>query len=300
MTGQRIMQDMRREIFEQLQRLHVAYFDKNPVGRLMTRVTTDVDAVNELFTSGVVTVFGDLFTLVGIMAVMLALDWRLALVTFAVIPLFFLLTDWFRRGARAVVPRDAQVGGAHQRLPAGEPVGHGGGAALPARGEEPRGVRRDQPQPLRRQHAGDLLLRGLLPGDRAPGGARHRSHPDLRRRAGAGGRSHARRAGRLHPVLGALLAPDLGPVREVQRAAGRDGGLGAHLRPARHRARGGEPGEAAAARRRWKAASASRACRSRTPRARPSCPRSTSRSSRAGAWRSWVPPAPARPRSSAC
>ena len=100
MTGQRIMQDMRREIFEQLQRLHVAYFDKNPVGRLMTRVTTDVDAVNELFTSGVVTVFGDLFTLLGIMAVMLALDWRLALVTFAVIPLFFLLTDWFRRGAR--------------------------------------------------------------------------------------------------------------------------------------------------------------------------------------------------------
>jgi ATP-binding cassette subfamily B protein len=100
MTGQRIMQDMRREIFGHLQRLHVAYFDKNPVGRLMTRVTTDVDAVNELFTSGVVTVFGDLFTLLGIMGVMLALDWRLALVTFAVIPLFFLLTDWFRRGAR--------------------------------------------------------------------------------------------------------------------------------------------------------------------------------------------------------
>ena len=101
MTGQRIMQDMRREIFAHLQRLHVGYFDRNPVGRLMTRVTTDVDAVNELFTSGVVTVFGDLFTLVGIMAVMVALDWRLALVTFAVIPLFFALTNWFRKGARA-------------------------------------------------------------------------------------------------------------------------------------------------------------------------------------------------------
>ena len=100
MTGQRIMQDMRREIFAHLQRLHVAYFDKNPVGRLMTRVTTDVDAVNELFTSGVVTVFGDLFTLFGIMGVMLALDWRLALLTFAVIPLFFVVTNWFRRGAR--------------------------------------------------------------------------------------------------------------------------------------------------------------------------------------------------------
>jgi ATP-binding cassette subfamily B multidrug efflux pump len=100
MAGQRIMQDMRREIFAHLQRLHVGYFDRNPVGRLMTRVTTDVDAVNDLFTSGVVTVFGDLFTLLGIMAVMIALDWRLALVTFAVIPLFFALTNWFRRGAR--------------------------------------------------------------------------------------------------------------------------------------------------------------------------------------------------------
>jgi ATP-binding cassette subfamily B multidrug efflux pump len=100
MAGQRIMQDMRREIFAHLQRLHVGHFDRNPVGRLMTRVTTDVDAVNELFTSGVVTVFGDLFTLVGIMAVMVALDFRLALVTFAVIPLFFFLTNWFRKGAR--------------------------------------------------------------------------------------------------------------------------------------------------------------------------------------------------------
>ena len=100
MTGQRIMQDMRREIFARLQALHVGFFDRNPVGRLMTRVTTDVDAVNELFTSGVVTVFGDLFALVGIMAVMLALDWRLALTTFAVIPLFFALTNWFRKGAR--------------------------------------------------------------------------------------------------------------------------------------------------------------------------------------------------------
>jgi ATP-binding cassette subfamily B protein len=100
MTGQRIMQDMRREIFAHLQRLHVGYFDRNPVGRLMTRVTTDVDAINELFTSGVVTVFGDVFTLLGIMGVMLALDWRLALASFAVIPLFVLLTDWFRRGAR--------------------------------------------------------------------------------------------------------------------------------------------------------------------------------------------------------
>lgn len=100
MTGQRVMLDLRRQIYGHLQRLDVGYFDKNPVGRLMTRVTTDVDAVNELFTSGVVTVFGDLFTLFGIMGVMMAMNWRLALVAFSVIPLFFLVTNWFRRGSR--------------------------------------------------------------------------------------------------------------------------------------------------------------------------------------------------------
>ena len=99
-TGQKVMVDMRRGIYAHLQRLPVAYFDRNPVGRLMTRVTTDVDAVNELFTSGVVTVFGDLFTLFGIMGVMVWMNWRLALVTFAVIPLFFVVTNWFRRGSR--------------------------------------------------------------------------------------------------------------------------------------------------------------------------------------------------------
>lgn len=100
MTGQRVVYDLRRQIFAHLQGLHVGYFDRHPAGRLITRVTSDVDALNEMFTSGVVTVFGDVFTLLGIMGVMLALDWRLALVTFAVLPLFFLVTDWFRRGAR--------------------------------------------------------------------------------------------------------------------------------------------------------------------------------------------------------
>src|SRR3989454_2997121 len=100
MTGQKVMLDMRRQIFGHLQRLHVGFFDRHPVGRLMTRITTDVDAVNELFTSGVVTVFGDLFPLLGIMGVMLAMNLRLALVTFSVIPFFFEITNWFRRGSR--------------------------------------------------------------------------------------------------------------------------------------------------------------------------------------------------------
>src|ERR687891_1592677 len=96
MTGQRIMFDLRMQIYEHLQRLDVRFYDRNPVGRLMTRVTTDVDALNELFTAGVVTVFGDVFTLVGIMATLVILDWRLALITFSVLPLIVLVTQWFR------------------------------------------------------------------------------------------------------------------------------------------------------------------------------------------------------------
>jgi ATP-binding cassette subfamily B multidrug efflux pump len=100
-TGQRIMFDLRMQIYGHLQKLDVQFFDRNPVGRLMTRVTTDVDALNELFTSGVVSVFGDVFTIVAIMAAMLLLDWRLALVAFAVIPLIALVTQWFRVNVRA-------------------------------------------------------------------------------------------------------------------------------------------------------------------------------------------------------
>jgi ATP-binding cassette, subfamily B, multidrug efflux pump len=100
LTGQRIMFDLRMEIYRHLQRLDVKYYDRNPVGRLMTRVTSDVDVLNDLFTSGVVTVFGDLMTLVGIMGVMLWMNWRLALVAFAVLPLIVLVTQWFRRNVR--------------------------------------------------------------------------------------------------------------------------------------------------------------------------------------------------------
>ena len=100
MTGQRIMFDLRMQIYGHLQRLDVQFFDRNPVGRLMTRVTTDVDALNELFTAGVVSVFGDVFTLVGIMTAMLLLDWELALIAFAVVPLIALVTHWFRINVR--------------------------------------------------------------------------------------------------------------------------------------------------------------------------------------------------------
>jgi ATP-binding cassette subfamily B multidrug efflux pump len=99
-VGQRVMYDLRMEIFAHLQRLSVSYFDGNPVGRLMTRVTSDVETLNELFSSGVVTIFGDVFTLLAIMAMMLVIDVKLALVTFAVIPLVWFTAAIFRRSVR--------------------------------------------------------------------------------------------------------------------------------------------------------------------------------------------------------
>lgn len=95
-TGQSVILDLRRALFAHLQRLPARFFDRNPVGRLVTRVTTDVESLSEVFASGVVTVAGDLVKLVGIIAVMLWLDMRLALVTFTVIPVMLALSLFFR------------------------------------------------------------------------------------------------------------------------------------------------------------------------------------------------------------
>lgn len=99
--GQRVMGDLRLQVFSHLQRLSVSYFDRHPVGRLMTRVTSDVETLNELFSSGVVTVFGDVFTLAAITGMMLLTDWRLALVAFAVMPVMYLSAVTFRRHVRS-------------------------------------------------------------------------------------------------------------------------------------------------------------------------------------------------------
>jgi len=99
-TGQKVMFDLRSQIFRHLQHMHVAFFDKNPVGRLVTRVTTDVDALNEMFTAGVVSIFEDVFVLAFILAIMLNMNWKLALVTFAVLPLIIYATKVFRDKVR--------------------------------------------------------------------------------------------------------------------------------------------------------------------------------------------------------
>jgi ATP-binding cassette subfamily B multidrug efflux pump len=99
-TGQKIMYDMRTETFQHLHKLPVSFYDRNPVGRLITRVTTDVDVLNEMFSAGIVSIFGDVFTLVGILIAMMVLNWRLGLVTMSVVPLIFVTTAVFRMKAR--------------------------------------------------------------------------------------------------------------------------------------------------------------------------------------------------------
>lgn len=98
--GQKIMFDLRKRIFGHLQYLSLPFFNRNPVGRLMTRVTTDVQALNELFTSGLVAIFGDVLTLAGIVILMLYMNWKLALVTMSVLPLLFLATILFKAKVR--------------------------------------------------------------------------------------------------------------------------------------------------------------------------------------------------------
>jgi ATP-binding cassette, subfamily B, multidrug efflux pump len=100
MMGQYVMYDLRRAIFRHLQKLEVRYFDRNPVGRLITRITTDVESLNEMFTAGFVSIFGDIFVLVGIVIVLFLMDWRLALLLFSILPFIVLVSLWFRSGAR--------------------------------------------------------------------------------------------------------------------------------------------------------------------------------------------------------
>src|SRR4051794_12201938 len=99
-TGQKVMFDLRSELYRHVQRMHVSFFDKNPVGRLVTRVTTDVDALNEMFTSGVISIFEDIFVLAGILIVMLQMSPRLALITFLVLPIIWYATQVFRKSVR--------------------------------------------------------------------------------------------------------------------------------------------------------------------------------------------------------
>src|SRR5258705_4237131 len=99
-VGQYVMFDMRRELYDKLQHQEVAYYDRNPVGRIMTRLTSDVDSLNELFTAGITDLLGDVVMIFAIISVMLWMDIRLTLVTLLTVPMLFAATTWFRKGAR--------------------------------------------------------------------------------------------------------------------------------------------------------------------------------------------------------
>ena len=98
--GQKLMYDLRSKVFSHVQSLSLRFFDKNPVGRLMTRITSDIESLNQMFTQGIVTIFGDIFLLIGIIGTLLYLNFRLALWTFSVIPILFLITFVFRSKVR--------------------------------------------------------------------------------------------------------------------------------------------------------------------------------------------------------
>jgi ATP-binding cassette subfamily B protein len=98
--GQKMMFDLRRDIFRHMQRMHIGFFDQHAVGRLVTRLTSDVDAINEMFTAGILAIVDDFFNLVFMAAVMLKINWRLALITFAVLPVIFIVTRVFRNSVR--------------------------------------------------------------------------------------------------------------------------------------------------------------------------------------------------------
>ena len=119
--GQRVMYDLRTEIFEKLQELDLSFYDRNPVGRLMTRITSDVETLNNLFSSGVVAIFGDLFTLIFVVSAMLVMDFQLALTVFAVLPfvawIAFLFRSRIRIAYRAIRVRMARINAFfHERI----------------------------------------------------------------------------------------------------------------------------------------------------------------------------------------
>ena len=197
----------------------------------MTRVTSDVETLNELFSSGVVTIFGDVFTLVAIMVMMLAIDLKLALVTFAVIPLVWLTASDIPPASAGGLPRHPLPAGPAQRLSPGAAFRHADGAALRARGGDPPAASASSIASICDAHLRSITVYAIF----FPvvevltavamalllwyGGLRVlERHPDRRR------------AGGLHPVHPALLPAAPGPFREVQPAPERDGVVGTGVR----------------------------------------------------------------------
>ena len=153
--GQRAMHDLRMEIFSHLQKQDLAYFDRNAVGRLMTRTINDVETLNELFSTGVVGLMGDLSMVFGIAAMMFWLDWQLALVCLAGFPVILFISRFYRRRAREVYRESRMILG---RLNAGLQENLAGVATVQAFGQEGKMYRRFQEVNLSYR---DILLRSI-------------------------------------------------------------------------------------------------------------------------------------------
>ena len=232
-VGQQTMYDMRTAIFRHIQRLPMSYFDRNPVGRLITRVTTDVDALNDLFAAGVVTMINDFFLLAVLAAWLFSIDHRLAFDALAVLPFILVVTFFFRKYRSRRQPSHSHRCRQHQLLPAGIHLRHERRAALQSRAKSARRIR----PPQQRQHARlarrHSRLRALLSRGRNSQHLRHRAHLLVRRQSRAQRHSQPRRPHRVHDVRHALLPPHPGPQRKVQHPAVRDGRFRAHFQTAR-------------------------------------------------------------------
>ncbi len=244
-TGQNIMFDMRRQIFRHLQQLHIGFFDRNPVGRLVTRVTSDVDALNEMFTAGVLAIFEDVFVLIGIVAFMLWMKWWLALLAFSVLPFIMLATHFFRVHVRESYRR---IRTAIARINAHTQEHVSGMSVVQLFNRERKAY--ESFEAVNRSHMvafKDAILAYSLyyPAVEMHQLRRHRAD----HLAGRGGRNprprpasrtvraihrHHRRAHRVHAIRSALLPPHPRSEREIQHPAVRHGIERAHLQAARY------------------------------------------------------------------
>ena len=174
--GQRTIFDLRMEIFTHLQNLGLRFYDRNPIGRLITRVTNDIEVLNEMFSSGIVMVFSDVFTIIGILYFMFSMNWQLALLSLSVLPLLFYGTFLFRRKAREAY-REVRIQIARINTFMQEHIT--GMMVDQVFNREEKAfdtVRRDQRRAPRRQHQVDLLLCAVLSRRRSDRGDRRRTH----------------------------------------------------------------------------------------------------------------------------
>ena len=188
-VGTRALQDLRERVFAHLQAMSIGFFTRRSPGVLISRMTNDIEALNQLVTDGVVTMFSSVLTLVGVVVILLLLDVQLALVTFLTFPLIAARQHRLPDRLPRRLPRNAGADRGDHRLPAGDPQRRAGGAQLRP-GAAPRGgddrAQRGQP---RGQHEDRLPQRLLLPGGRTAGRGRHRGDP---RSTAAARRSTAR------------------------------------------------------------------------------------------------------------